>query len=258
MQQILHAVIVISMHSAQSCLSSRLLLFAVTLAAIHMAVLPAGWRSEDRDVEIFEWRCPRGVECGKHARLLYKQRNEADAIETGCRHRCNDECMVTATGGVTKSSRTWTIYFDEDGNEHEILPTKGKGNGKGPKGSGGGGGGGGGHHDDSHNRRTRSRSVHRRHRRRSLSPRQPDHPPTNLVLRSPGSGAVAPAGGALDVSMSRPELQEAVDCIGRGMRAVDQRVQFMQGAARTFQAEGDVLASVKRGRERSLRTGGGR
>ena len=223
-------------------------------------------------------RCPRGEQCGKNYKLLYKKNSSDEAAEAGAWHLFDkdkhpdhgtwEECRTEAECGVSESTRTYWVFLDTEGVERqppsvEKGDKKGKGHGKGGKGKGGG----------ERDRRSERRNGSRSRTPQRREPRQPSHSPRrrssdggvqiNGTLRAmvaaPIGSAPPPMAmpvavpGSASVVITRSELVMVVDSLARAIASCDHCAVFMANAERHFRAESCAIEASKRAAERFLR-----
>ena len=204
-------------------------------------------------------RCPRGDQCGKGYKLLYKKQTRDECAEAGAWHLNDKEkhedpptwaqCLEDAEAGISESTRTIYVFLDADGVERQ-PPSIEKGD-KGKKGNGKG-----------HNNKGGDRDRGRRHRSRSRSPaRDRDN---QVALRHSVQGSLqGPIGGAPlalssptgtgHVTITRSELVMVVDSLQRAIASCDHAAVFCANAERHFRAESSAIEASKRAAERFLR-----
>ena len=254
-----------------------------------MAVqLPEGWTSGEKDVQIYEWRCPHGAACGKNNKLMYKKQDREDALTCGAWHLFDqekhnglhstwEEAKLAAEEGLTSDIRTFPVFYDKEGVERD-LPKRAddyseRGTGKGKhsgKASSGGCGGGGGRgdrwRDRSRRRRDRSRSSSRRP---GMSRARETAAASAIVGRNTGRPiAIGCAGGSTPLAMregprahevviSRIELDEMIDGLTRAANSTsacaDWCRNFATHAGQAFEDEKRSLEATKATLERFRR-----
>ena len=223
--------------------------------------LPEGWTSGEKEITLYEWRCPHGQSCGKNQRLMYKKRVKEDALTCGAWHLFDEnkhtlfktweEARAAAEEGLTENLVKYAVYYDQDGTERELprkcddLSEKNKGG----KNKGGG-------------RAKRSRSP-----KGGQSASSNDGAP-NVLLTQPrfaiGAGPStvskpfdARAARDHEVVISRVELDEICDNLSRAASATHAAAewchQFATHASKTFDDEKRALESCRATLERFRR-----
>ena len=226
--------------------------------------LPTGWTQGTKEVQVFEWRCPHGDACGKGGKLMYKKVVQADAVYNGAWHLWEKHkdlfeswknAEAAAPDGITENVNEWTVFFDEEGNERQLPQTS-----KGKKGGSKGGGGGQRQQPQQHrDRRDRSRSHHRSPCRRSRSRSRGRSGQCQLrTIRSPPRGSVVSAPArSHEVTISRIELDEMIDGLGRAITASTSCAEWVrrwaQQAGQALSDETAALAACKATMERFRR-----
>ena len=96
---------------------------AAACAAVQEDGLPDGWTKGEKEVVIYEWRCPHGEVCGKGYKLLYKKDVEKDALTNGAWHLWDKhkdvfptwvEAEAEALQGITENPIKVECLYDAD------------------------------------------------------------------------------------------------------------------------------------------------
>ena len=213
--------------------------------------LPEGWSVGEKDVLIFEWRCPFGDVCGKGHKLMYKKQERSDADYNGYWHLYGrrkdmfptwEDAEVAAQQGISEKPQKWTAYFDAEWNARPLpAPQVPKGYGKRSRHY---------HHRERRAlvlspRRERERSG-RRDRSRSRD-RLRDVERRALAVRASGHNAAR----SHEVTISRIELDEMIDGLSRAITATKSCAEWVRRwatqAGQAFDDERAALEACKGG-----------
>ena len=201
--------------------------------------LPEGLTRDIKSVPQWEFRCPKGDECSKGFKLLYKKPTRDECITAGAWHLYDKEkhamdwqdALIAAEDGVTEGTKEYEVLLNEFGDEVP-WPSEDKKGGKKKKkpsgnvssatvaashGDGDEAAGGAETEEVDHEERGRSVALSRRRRSasptrspppRSPPPRTPPRDPhqrANMKRRSRSRGGVQLREGRLDVRGSARE-----------------------------------------------------
>ena len=232
--------------------------------------LPEGWTQGEKDVTVYEWRCPFGEVCGKNYRLMYKKMDREEAVTCGAWHLYDkakhpdlflnwEDAVDGAELGMSETVKQYPVYYDEYGDEQQNLPKRSddiseRGN-KGGKGKDRGG-------SRQHFQRSRGSRRSRSRSRRSSAPGN------ELALALPNSARVAIGSRSEPMNMrqgvrshevviSRVELDEMIDGLSRSSNATaalaDRCQTFATTAAKTFEDQKNLMIATNSGLERLRR-----
>ena len=212
--------------------------------------IPDGWTTGEKDVIMYEWRCPYGVNCGKGHRLLYKKKKKGDAIKNGAWHLMDKEkhedfddfevAKTVAEDGITENPQTWTVYYDKDGFERELPkpeqpkyppPCNQKRRSDTVIGA-------------QIHRRSKSRDKHIR-RSRSRGRHSVELLPVRYGSQSSEALPIRPGTRPHEIIISRVELDEIIDSLNRSTSATEGIMAMLTNAHNHFERERNALQGTR-------------